>query len=341
MSNSSLVNCTVKSPNHSGARTRSIDRITPHCVVGQLSAESIGGCFDSSNVQASCNYGIGKDGRVVLVVDEWNRSWCSSSNANDQRAVTIECASDMTAPYAMTNEVYEKLISLCVDICRRNGKTKLLWFNDKNTALNYSPKSNEMVLTVHRWFANKSCPGDWLYSRLGDVASRVTSQLGGSSGGGSNSGSSGSYRTGLYKVNVGDLNIRKGPGTNYGINGVITNKGTYTIVEIKNGSWGRLKSGAGWINISSAYCSYVGAASGGGSSNNGSGSAGSNSKNGTYKVDIPDLYIRKGPGTGYAKNGFCPKGVYTIVETKSANGYTWGQLKSGAGWIALDYAKKV
>ena len=102
MSNSSLVNCTVKSPNHSGARTHSIDRITPHCVVGQLSAESIGGCFDSSNVQASCNYGIGSDGRVVLCVDEANRSWCSSSNANDQRAVTIECAGDMTHPYALS-----------------------------------------------------------------------------------------------------------------------------------------------------------------------------------------------------------------------------------------------
>ena len=340
MSNSSLINCTVKSPNHSGRRTHRIDRITPHCVVGQLSAESIGGCFPAGR-GASCNYGIGKDGRVCLIVDEENRSWCSSSNSNDQRAVTIECASDMKEPYAMTNAVYEKLIELCVDICRRNGKTTLLWFADKNKSLNYEPKANEMVLTVHRWFANKSCPGDWLYSRLGDVASRVTSQLGGSSGGGSNSGSSGSYKTGLYKVNVGDLNIRKGPGTNYGINGVITNKGTYTIVEIKNGSWGRLKSGAGWINISSAYCFYVGATSGGGSSNNGSGSAGSNSKTGTYKVDIPDLYIRKGPGTGYAKNGFCPKGVYTIVETKSANGYTWGRLKSGAGWIALDYAKKV
>lgn len=180
MSNSALVNCTVKSPNHSGARTHAIDRITPHCVVGQLSAESIGGCFTSSSAQASCNYGIGKDGRVVLCVDEGNRSWCSSSNANDQRAVTIECASDMTEPYAMTNAVYEKLIALCVDICRRNGKTKMLWFGDKNTALNYSPKSNEMVLTVHRWFANKSCPGDWLYSRLGDLSDCVNEQLGSS-----------------------------------------------------------------------------------------------------------------------------------------------------------------
>lgn len=90
MSNSSLVNCTVKSPNHSGKRTHKIDRITPHCVVGQLSAESIGGCFTSTSRQASCNYGIGKDGRVCLIVDEANRSWCSSSSANDQRAITIE-----------------------------------------------------------------------------------------------------------------------------------------------------------------------------------------------------------------------------------------------------------
>lgn len=178
MANSSLVNVTKLSPNHSGKRTHNVDRITPHCVVGQLSAEGIAGCFPAGR-QASCNYGIGSDGRVSLIVDEANRSWCSSSNANDQRAITIECASDKTHPYAMTNAVYEKLIALCVDICKRYGKTKLLWFADKNKSLNYNPASNEMVLTVHRWFANKSCPGDWLYNRLGDVANRVTAQLGG------------------------------------------------------------------------------------------------------------------------------------------------------------------
>ena len=177
MSNSSLVNCKVMSPNHSGARTHSIDRITPHCVVGQFSAESIGGCFDDVSKEASCNYGIGKDGRVVLVVDEANRSWCSSNKENDQRAVTIECASDKTAPYAFNNVVYAKLVELCVDICKRNGKTKLIWFGDKDKTLNYQPKSNEMVLTVHRWFANKSCPGDWMYQRMGDLASQVNAKL--------------------------------------------------------------------------------------------------------------------------------------------------------------------
>ena len=176
--NSSLVSYTNLSPNHSGQRTHSIDRITPHCVVGQLSAESICGCFTSPSREASCNYGIGKDGKIALCVEEKNRSWCSSSNTNDQRAVTIECASDKTHPYAMNDAVYQSLIRLCVDICKRNGKKKLLWLGDKNKTLNYSPKSDEMVLTVHRWFANKSCPGDWLYGRLGDLAAKVTAQLG-------------------------------------------------------------------------------------------------------------------------------------------------------------------
>lgn len=178
--NSSMVSYTKPSPNHSGKRTHSIDRITPHCVVGQLSAESICECFTSSSRQASCNYGIGTDGRVSLCVEEKNRSWCSSSNANDQRAVTIECASDKAEPYAMNKKVYDSLIKLCTDICKRNGKKKLLWFGNKKKALNYTPKPDEMVLTVHRWFANKSCPGNWLYSRLGDLAEKVTEALGSS-----------------------------------------------------------------------------------------------------------------------------------------------------------------
>ena len=180
-SNSPLVAYTKLSPNHSGQRTHSIDRITPHCVVGQLSAESICGCFTSTDRQASCNYGIGTDGRVSLCVEEKNRSWCSSSRENDQRAITIECASDKSEPYAMNSKVYDSLVKLCTDICQRNGKKKLIWLADKTKTLNYTPQSDEMVLTVHRWFANKSCPGDWLYSRLGDLASKVTAALDGTS----------------------------------------------------------------------------------------------------------------------------------------------------------------
>ena len=124
---------------------------TPHCVVGQCSVETLGTVFLPKSRQASSNYGIGVDGRVGMYVEEKNRSWCSSSAANDQRAVTIECASDSKAPYAFKDVVYEKLIQLCVDICKRNGKSKLLWLGDKDKTLGYTPAPEEMVLTVNRW----------------------------------------------------------------------------------------------------------------------------------------------------------------------------------------------
>jgi len=177
MSNSRLATVTVLSPNNSGKRTHAIDRITPHCMVGQLSAKKCGELFSRSSYQASSNYGIGTSGEIEMYVPEDKRSWCSSSESNDQRAVTIECASDARHPYAMNTKVYASLVKLCTDICRRNGKTKLLWLGDKNKSLTYKPRDNEMILTVHRWFAQKACPGDWLYSRLGKLASEVTAQL--------------------------------------------------------------------------------------------------------------------------------------------------------------------
>lgn len=179
--NSPMVSYTKLSPNHSGQRTHSIDRITPHCVVGQCSVETLGNVFLPKSRQASSNYGIGVDGRVGMYVEEKNRSWCSSSAANDQRAVTIECASDSKAPYAFKDVVYQRLIDLCTDICKRNGKTRLLWLDDKDKTLGYTPAPDEMVLTVHRWFANKPCPGDWMYARMGDLAEKVTAALGGPS----------------------------------------------------------------------------------------------------------------------------------------------------------------
>lgn len=179
MSNSSLVSVTVLSPNNSGKRTHTIDRITPHCMVGQMSAKACGQLFAKASYQASSNYGIGKDGEIGLYVPEDKRSWCSSSESNDQRAVTIECASDTKSPYAMNSKVYASLVKLCVDICKRNGKTRLIWCVSKDAALKRDPKDDEMILTVHRWFAQKSCPGDWLYNRLWKLAEEVTAQLGG------------------------------------------------------------------------------------------------------------------------------------------------------------------
>ena len=180
MKNSALVEYTELTKNHSGARKHKVDRISPHCVVGQCTIESLGYWFSHGTTQASSNYGIDKDGRIGMFVEEDNRSWCTSSAANDNRAITIECASEKVSPlYKMNDCVYESLIKLCVDICRRYGKKKLLWFEDKDYALNYEPKEDEMLITIHRWYAPKECPGKWLESRLGDLADRVTRILNG------------------------------------------------------------------------------------------------------------------------------------------------------------------
>lgn len=189
--NSPLVSCVKLSPNHSGQRTHDIDTITVHCVVGQCSAETIGSIFAPESRQASSNYGVGYDGKIGMYVEEKNRSWCTSSRANDQRAITIEVASGATEPYAFNDAAYTRLIKLCIDICKRNGKNKVVWFGDKDKTLAYEPADGEMVLTVHRWFANKSCPGSWMYARMDDLASKVNAAL-----------SNTTNRT-LYRVQVG------------------------------------------------------------------------------------------------------------------------------------------
>lgn len=174
--NSPLANYTCLSPNHSGQRTHTIDRITPHMVVGQCTVEALGNVFLPVSRQASSNYGVGYDGRVGLYVEEKNRSWCSSSGANDQRAITIEIASDTSYPYALTDAAYASAIRLMADICKRNGKTVLLWKGSKDAALAYSDngqKSNEMLITFHKWFASTSCPGYFIESHIEDMVAQV------------------------------------------------------------------------------------------------------------------------------------------------------------------------
>lgn len=173
--NSPLVTYTKLSPNHSGQRKHAIDTITIHCVVGQLSVETIGNIFAPTSRQASSNYGIGKDGRIGMYVEEKNRSWCTSSSANDNRAITIEVASDTKHPYAVNDKAYAALLDLVTDICRRNGIKKLVWSTVKNDRVNHLNGCN---MTVHRDYANKSCPGDYLYNLHGEIAAVVNKRLG-------------------------------------------------------------------------------------------------------------------------------------------------------------------
>lgn len=241
MSNSSLVTCTKISPNKTSPRNHAIDTITIHCAVGQFTAKEL---INLSNFVkydpiygSSCNYAVGRDGSIGLCVDEKDRSWCSSNGVNDHRAITIEVASDTKPPYKVTDKAYQALIKLLVDICKRNKIKELKWKADKSLI----GKPSQQNMTVHRWFANKSCPGDYLYERHGQIASAVNKQL----------NAAATYRV---RVDISDLNIRKGPGTNYPKTGQYTGKGVFTITKESSGKgsssgWGKLKSGAGWISL--------------------------------------------------------------------------------------------
>ena len=226
--------------------------------------------------------------------------------------------------------MYQKLITLCVDICRRNGKKKLLWLGDKNKTLNYSPKSDEMVLTVHRWFANKSCPGNWMFARMGDLASKVTAQLGGSTAqpstpsapaAGLGVGTVVNFAGGKHYTSANAASgstAKAGPAK---ITAVSANaKHPYHIIHTDGTS-----NVYGWVDASAVSVA-----------------GGSAAVNYTVRVKITDLNIRSGPGTNNAKKGVIKPGVYTIVqEATGAGASKWGKLKSGAGWISLDHCEKL
>ena len=175
MSNSPLVDYTRISPNKNSPRNHKIDTITIHCVVGQCTVETLGNIFTPTSRQASSNYGVGTDGKIGMYVEEKDCSWCSSNAANDNRAVTIEVASDTKHPYAVNDRAFAALLDLVTDICKRNGIKKLVWSTKKADRVNHKNGCN---MTVHRDYANKFCPGDYLYNRHGEIAAEVNRRLG-------------------------------------------------------------------------------------------------------------------------------------------------------------------
>ena len=175
MSNSSLVSYTKKSPNCYKPRNHEIDTVTIHMTEGQVSVETLGDIFSKRSRNASSNYGIGPDGRIALYVDECNGSWCSFSKSNDMRAICIEVASDKTAPYKVNAKAYAALINLLVDIVQRNPgfKGSLRWIDDKK----YVGKIDKQNMTLHKWFQDTPCPGDYLHSKMGQIAEEVNRKL--------------------------------------------------------------------------------------------------------------------------------------------------------------------
>ena len=320
MSNSTLVTYTKLSPHCNKPRNHAIDTITIHCYVGQVTAKR--GCDGFANIlrMASCNYVVGYDGSIGLCVDEANRSWCSSNKENDHRAITIEVASDTKAPYAVTDKAYEALINLVADICKRNGIAGLKWKGDKSLV----GKVDQQNMTVHRWFANKACPGDYLYGKMGDIAAKVNKILGIN-----DAVKEKTPPAAIVKDDV--VSIVEGATYYNGKSIPAWVKKKNWIVDSISGDRAVLgKSEDGKNNIQSAInVKYIAVVK----------SAYANSML-PYKVRVIEspVYIRKGAGTNTERVGvITDKGVYTIVEER--NGF--GKLKSNAGWVHLTSCKKL
>ena len=325
--NSPLVNYTKISPNRTKNRNHAIDTITIHCVVGQCSVETLGNVFSPVSRQASSNYGVGFDGRIGMYVEEKDRSWCSSSASNDHRAITIEVASDTKEPYAVRDAAYQATIKLVADICKRNGIKKLVWSTNKNDRINHLNCCN---MTVHRDYANKSCPGTYLYDRQGDIAAKVNAILD------ADNKPSENPKPATSTVRVGDSVKISSNATYYSgksIPGWVKNK-AWIVLQV-NGDRAVIDKSTDGKNaicspINVKFLSVVGT----------SGSQQTTFKPYLVEVNTSALNIRAGAGTNYHKTGCITNGgVYTIVAESAGQGSDkgWGKLKSGAGWISLDY----
>lgn len=341
--NSPLVSYTKISPNRNSPRNHDIDTITIHCVVGQCSVETLGNIFAPTSRQASSNYGVGVDGRIGMYVEEKDRSWCSSSASNDNRAITIEVASDTKEPYAVNSKAYAALLDLVTDICKRNGIKKLVWSTNKNERVNHLNGCN---MTVHRDYANKSCPGTYLYNKHGEIAAEVNKRLGSASTGSTAStppASNPTPSTPSGSVKQGDV-VKIASGATY-----YSGKAIPSWVVAKNWIVREVKGDRAVIDKSAdgknAICSPINVKHltvVSGAENSGDTSAPA-FKPYLVKVTASSLNIRKGAGTNYGVAGAInDRGTYTIVDEANGTGASkWGKLKSGAGWISLDYCKKV
>lgn len=175
--NSPLSELTKLSPNRTSPRTQRVSRLTPHCMAGNMTIESAASWFARESTRASSQYGIGSDGRMATFVRETDRSWCTSSAYNDHRAITVEIANDGGGPqWHMSDAAVNKFIDLAVDVAKAYGYKRVGYYGSLDKSIE---KADELLITLHCWYANKACPGPYLISLLPSLVLEMNSRLAG------------------------------------------------------------------------------------------------------------------------------------------------------------------
>jgi len=230
--NSSLVSYTQISPNRNSPRNQAITSIVIHHMAGILSVEQFGALVANPARQMSANYAIGSDGRIGLFCPESDRSWCSSSGAVDHHSITIEVSNDMYGePWSISTKVYQSLIKLCVDICKRNGIKKLEYKGDLSG-----------TLLRHCDVIPTKCPGTWIKNHTQEICDKVNAQL----------NTKPEPKVLYTKTLVSGTPIYKESSLGKGAIATITTTTKYSIIEEKTVGYvkyGKLKSGAGWVEV--------------------------------------------------------------------------------------------
>ena len=165
--NSKLISYINISTGNYNKRLKAISRITIHQMFGDYTLDMVSQILKLGK-PCSWNYAIDSDGNIGLFVEESNRAWSSNDEENDELAINILVANSTVAPkWEVSDKAYQSLLNLCEDICRR----------DNINRLTYTGELRGSNLTMHQWFADTDCPGEYLKNKFSDIANSVNERL--------------------------------------------------------------------------------------------------------------------------------------------------------------------
>ena len=278
---------------------------------------------------------VGKfaDGSVGTVQTlPWNRrGWhagtgTSGGSANNTH-IAFEICEDGLTDAAYFGKVYQEAVELTAMLCKQYGLNPLA----DGVVICHSEGYQRGIASNHadvmHWFPKFGKSMDIFRS---DVAKAMGSSN-------TSTGSSSNTSTGGVIIKGSTVRVKQGAKTYTGGNlASYVYTRDHVVSEI---SGDRCVITYGGVVVAAVRKSDLTLVSGGSTSTSGTTSQGF--KPYTVKVSVTELRIRSGPGTNYANKGVIKPGVYTIVEESNGPGAKrWGKLKSGAGWISLDYATK-
>ncbi len=302
-------NITIR--NYTKGNNRIIKYIVIHYVGAVSTAKNNSDYFKSIYRGASAHYFV-DDNEIYRVVKDTDIAWHCGTNGKyynecrNSNSIGIEmCCYNNNGVLDISDNIVNKTIELTKELMAKYN----------------IPESN---VIRHYDVTHKNCPAPFVSNenRWNEFKSKLTNTNIDSS----TTQTPNNTTSYLVKVTASVLNVRSGPGTNYGINTTVKKDEVYTIVEENNG-WGKLKSGAGWISLS-----YT-------TKNTEANSTPSNSNKyvlGLYVVTASALNVRSGPGTSNLIKKAYKKGTrFDTYEIKN----NWARTPSG--WVCLDYCNLI